>query len=369
MFLLKNSTTSFISTSKNLLAKSILLLFCILPLSGCDLLKSEIKEYLFQFNSADGSLGQVIADGYLLIDGVRTDLSTGNIQELSVSEEFIFLTMTVGGDTYYLRIPSQNKSFDLIEDYLDDAMTMVSNSYTPVSGIGGLNNFTVKATDTYEGTGSFNLTAVGEFRASNSSQPKQLVFEFELDFDTERTGGISGGGGSSGGGSTGGGTGSTSCVNSIDAKNLVSYWPQIKSGAATGTGKRVAGNTIFADYKASDVALVLDGSAGGTRYVIQIMLTGPNLVANKTLEFRNAGTGTGLTSTGAVGRLIAFNGTVNDDWRTNRDFGKNKNMGTLKILTVSPKITGTYSFQASGDGYPSLNNQFVNVSGSFCIDP
>ncbi len=362
----KKLSTYVLEKGKYFLFRSLLILFSFFPLSGCELFNTEVKEYLLQFNSADGSLEQVIADGYLMIDGIKTDLNTGNILELSVSEEVIFLKTIVAGDTYYLKVPSQNKSFDLIEDYLDDAMTLLSDLYRPVSGIGNLSGFTVNAQDTYEGSGSFKLTAVGEFKVNNSSQLKQLVYEFEIDFDTNRTGGLAGGGSS--GGSTGG-SGTGACTNAIDAKNLVSYWSQIKSGSATGTGKKVAGNTIFADYKTSDVGLVLDGSAGGTRYVVQIMLTGSNLVANKTLEFRNAGTGTGLTSTGAVGRLIAFNGTVNDDWRTNRDFGKNKNMGTLRILTISPKITGTYSFQASGDGYPSLNNQFVTVTGTFCIDP
>lgn len=350
------------------MVRTIFFLICLFPLTGCEFFNAEVKEYLFQFNSADGSLDKVIANGYLLIDGVKTDISTSNIQELSVSEEFIFLTAVIGGDTYYLRVPSQSKSFDLVEDYLPDAMTFLSNLYTPTGGIGSLSNYSVKAVDTYEGSGSFDLTAVGDFMANNSTQPKAIVFEFGIDFDTKRTGGLAGGGGSGNGSGSSGNSGSTSCVNLIEAKNLVSYWPQITSGNATGTGKRVAGNSIFADYKTSDVALVLEGSAGGTRYVVQLMFTASNLTANKTLEFRNAGTGTGLTNTGAVGRLIAFNGTVNDDWRTNRDFGKNKNMGTLRILTVSPKITGTYSFQASGDGYPSSNNQFVNVSGTFCID-
>ncbi|MDP2285935.1 MAG: hypothetical protein Q8L06_17485, partial [Pseudohongiella sp.] len=100
-----------------------------------------------------------------------------------------------------------------------------------------------------------------------------------------------------------------------------------------------------------------------------MMLTPANLVANKTLSFLNAGVGTGLTNTGAVGRLIAVNGGVNDDWRTNRDFGKNKPMGEIKITAVTPEIRGSYSFKASGDGYPTLNKQYAEVSGTFCIKP
>lgn len=355
--------------AKSGFVRSMLVIFSLFYLPSCELFETEVKQYLLEFNSADGSINQVIADGYLMIDGSRTDISTGNLVSLSVSEEVIFLTMEVGGDTYYLKVPSFDKDYDLVDDYLDGAMTFVGVSYRTIGGIGSVSNYSVTASDTYEGEGNFNLAAVGEFQPYSGGQINDLVFQLELDFDTNRTGGVSGGGSGSGGSGSTGGSGSGTCVNEIKAPTLVSYWDQIKPGSATGTGKKVAANTIFSNYTASDVALVIDGTSGSTRYVVQIMLTASNLVANKTLEFRNAGTGTGLTSTGAVGRLIALNGTVNDDWRTNRDFGKNKNMGTLRILTVTPKITGTYSFDASGDGYPSLNNQFAKVSGSFCIDP
>ncbi|WP_026952465.1 hypothetical protein [Algoriphagus mannitolivorans] len=360
--------SSIPSSGKSVL-KALSILWCMLFLSACNLFKSEVKEYLFQFNSADGSLEKIIADGVLTIDGVQTGISTSNIQELSVSNEFIYLTMTVGGDTYYFKTPNNGRSLDLVDNYLDNATTFLSNIYRPISGVGGVSSYTVSARESDEGSGSFTLVATGEFRSNAGGSIKDLVFIFDIDFDTSRTGGIAGGGGSSGGGSGGSGGGSGACVNEIKAPTLVSYWDQIKPGSATGTGKKVAANTIFSTYTASDVALVIDGTSGSTRYVVQIMFTGSNLVANKTINFQNAGTGTGLTSSGAVGRLIAINGTVNDDWRTNRDFGKNKNMGTLTIKTISPKITGTYSFDASGDGYPSLNNQFAKVSGSFCIDP
>ena len=181
-----------------------------------------------------------------------------------------------------------------------------------------INDFTVKAKDSYEGKGRFNISGKGKFtRALGTRQPQSFDFILSVDFDTDRAIGspISGGNsGGSTGGSTGGGSGSTSCVNDIKAPILTSYWrDQIRPGSATGTGRKVAANTIFSNYSASDVALVIDGTSGGTRYVVQIMLTASNLVANKTIDFRNAGTGTGLTSTGAVGRLIAFNGSVNDD--------------------------------------------------------
>jgi len=183
---------------------------------------------------------------------------------------------------------------------------------------------------------------------------------------------VPGSGGSTGG--SGGNSGTTTCVNTIDVSptNFLSYWPQItdalkiRPGIATGTGRRAAGNTIFADYKSTDVALILDASSGSNRYQVQMMFT--PLVA-KTIPFQNAGVGTGLTSSGAVGRLIAVNGSVNDDWRTNRDGGKNQPMGVITITSVTPEIRGTYNFKGTGDGYPTLNKQFAEVSGTFCIKP
>jgi hypothetical protein len=186
---------------------------------------------------------------------------------------------------------------------------------------------------------------------------------------------VPGSGGSTGG--SGGSSGSSSCVNTINVSptTFLSYWPQITTtlknnpGIATGTGRRAAGNTIFADYKPDDVALILDATLGSNRYQVQMMLTKGNLDANKTIPFRNAGVGTGLTSSGAVGRLIAVNGSVNDDWRTNRDAGKNQPMGEIRITAVTPEIRGTYNFNATGDGYPTLNKQYAQVSGNFCIKP
>jgi hypothetical protein len=62
-------------------------------------------------------------------------------------------------------------------------------------------------------------------------------------------------------------------VNTINVSptNLLSYWLQInqaeriKPGIATRTGRRAAGNTIFADYKSTDVALILDTTSDSYR--------------------------------------------------------------------------------------------------------
>lgn len=350
-----------------------------LPLSACEYFKEligdEVDYYSINFFDSDGTLSQVEIEGYLNLGGTSLPVSSSTFSTLYVSQNYISLSFQFQDDNYTISVPTKNGDYVIVDDYLGENMHFGSAYQEFPEGTGSLSGLTIKAKDSYEGKGRFNISGKGKFtRALGTRQPKSFDFILSVDFDTDRAIGspISGGNsGGSTGGSTGGGSGSTSCVNDIDAKNLVSYWrDQIVSGYATGTGRKVAGNTIFADYKASDVALVLDGSAGGTRYVVQIMFTGANLVANKTIEFRNAGVGTGLTNTGAVGRLIAFKGTLNDDWRTNRDYGKNMPVGILTIETVTPKITGRYRFEAFGDGYNRTTNlQKVDVSGRFCIDP
>lgn len=365
--------------SQRKLTQLFFLIFLTIIIPSCDLLETLKKnEEVSYFITSFESLSNPEVDGSLTDNGApASNLSIMNIVASESQITFTLASPNLVRLTF--SIPSKNGTFDIKEDvsFDEEGIEVYANGYSfyAKSGSATVSNHSADIIDTSRGKITFKLKGNGMFGGSDPRfVDRSISFDLSVSFDNRNdpvASTPSNPGGSTGGntgGSTGGG-GSTDCVNSIDAKNLVSYWPQIKSGNATGTGKRVAGNTIFADLKSSDVALVLDGSAGGTRYVIQIMLTGSNLIANKTLEFRNAGVGTGLTSTGAVGRLIAFNGTVNDDWRTNRDFGKNKNMGTLKILTVTPEITGEYSFQASGDGYPSLNNQFVNVSGKFCIKP
>lgn len=345
-------------------------------LSGCDLLESLKKnEDVAYFISSFESLSNPVVSGTLTDDG---DLVNNlSVSSFTASESGITFTLSSSelvGLT--IAIPSKNGTFDIQKElaFDEDGITIASDrsSIYVKSGTGTVSGHSATILDVSRGKITFKLTGNGLFGSDDPrSIDRPIAFDLTVSFDNREdpiASIPSNPGGGSDGGSTGG-SGSTDCVNFIDAKNLISYWPQIKSGSATGTGRRAAANTIFSDYRSTDVALVLDGTSGGTRYVVQIMLTGSNLVANKTIEFRNAGAGTGLTSTGAVGRLIAFNGTVNDDWRTNRDFGKNKPMGELKILTVTPEITGEYSFQASGDGYPSLNDQFVIVSGTFCIKP
>lgn len=339
---------------------------------SCELIEELTGEAIDSFFiSSVGSGSTPTISGTLTIDGVEETII--NIFNFSASESSVNFTIENEGFIgLSFLVPSKNGTFNIqqdvsIDEYAIRILADGSFSYFK-SGSGTVSSFTKDILDSSRGKISFKLKGSGKFGGDDPRfGDRDIDFDLTVNFDNRNdppyTPPVVVDNGDASGSDPG------SCVNEIKATALVSYWDQIKPGSATGTGKKVAANTIFADYRASDVGLVIDATSGSTRYVVQIMFTASNLVANKTLEFRNAGTGTGLTNSGAVGRLIAFNGTVNDDWRTNRDFGENKNMGTLKILTVTPKITGTYSFDASGDGYPSLNDQFAKVSGTFCIDP
>ncbi|MFN3996274.1 MAG: hypothetical protein ACK4HU_00535 [Algoriphagus sp.] len=346
---------------------------------GCDLLESLKKnEDVSYFISSFESLSNPEVSGSFTDNGAPA--SNLSVTKITASESQITFTLASPNLVRLtFSIPAKDGTYTIKEDvpFNEEGIEIYAEGYSffGKSGTATVSSHKADILDGTRGKISFKLKGDGVFGGSDPrSIDRSIGFDLTVSFDNRNdpiASTPSNPGGSTGGttGGATGGSGTASCVNFIDAKNLVSYWSQIKPGSASGTGRKVAGNTIFADYKSTDVALVIEATTAGTRYMVQIMLTGSNLVANKTLEFRNAGAGTGLTNTGAVGRLIAFNGTVNDDWRTNRDFGKNKPMGTLKILTVTPEITGEYSFQASGDGYPSLNNQFVNVSGTFCIKP
>jgi hypothetical protein len=355
------------------------LIFIIWLTPACDLLDSlKDTDEVSYFISSFESLSNPEVVGSLTDNGApASNLSVANITASESQITFTLASPNLVRLTF--SIPAKNGTFTLMEDVPsnEDGIEAYADGYSffGKSGSATVSSYSTDILDGTRGKISFKLKGEGVFGGTDPRSINRTIgFDLTVNFDNRNdpvfsppsnpgggTGGTGGGSGSSGG--------SNACVNSIDANIQASYWPQLVSGSATGTGRKVAANAIFSNYKSTDVALVIEGNTGGTRYMVQIMLTGSNLVANKSLDFINGGTGAGLTSAGAVGRLIASKGTVNDDWRTNRDWGKNQDRGNLTILTVSPQITGTYDFEASGDGYPSLNKQYARVVGKFCIDP
>lgn len=353
----------------------ILISFLALASPSCDLLDSlketdEVSYYISSFESLSNP--EVV--GSLTDNGVpASNLSVANITASESQITFTLASPNLVRLTF--SIPSKNGTYTLMEDVPSDEEGIEvyadGYSFSGKSGSATISSFSADILDGTRGKISFKLKGEGVFGGSDPrSINRSLGFDLTINFDNRNDPVASPPSNPVGGtGGTGGSTGSTGCLNSIDANIQASYWPQILSGSVTGTGRKVAANAIFSNYKSTDVALVIEGNTGGTRYMVQIMFLGSNLEANKSMDFINGGTGAGLTNAGAVGRLIAVKGTVNDDWRTNRDWGKNQDRGNLIIETITPQITGSYFFQASGDGYPSLNRQFATVSGRFCIDP
>lgn len=87
-----------------------------------------------------------------------------------------------------------------------------------------------------------------------------------------------------------------------------------------------------------------------------------------------------VSKPGAIARLMysigkdKYENEVNDSWWTNKDHGsqlarKGQKSGVIEFIYSDPtKIIGTFSFNAYGDGYPSLNNYQAQVGfGKFCL--
>ncbi|MBX3637528.1 MAG: hypothetical protein KF683_19335 [Rubrivivax sp.] len=176
--------------------------------------------------------------------------------------------------------------------------------------------------------------------------------------DRGETGDGGGGGGSGGGGSAG-------CSSEFTIDRLKGYY----SAATLTAPKRVAANTRLVSADNGDPAIVLESTErieGQTRYVTQIVVPSARFAA-----------GTTSFAVGqAIGVLVYSIGTdtrgnnVADSFRTNRDWGRAQaSVGTLTIESTSPQLRGSFQFQASGDGYPSLNDFFATVSGGrFCMN-
>ncbi|WP_198672968.1 hypothetical protein [Algoriphagus litoralis] len=194
--------------------KSLLVIFSLFYLPSCEFFETKVDEFLFQFNASEGTMNQVIVNGTLFIDGVTTDISTTNIFDLSVSDKDIFITLEIGNDIYFLAVPSVEKTYDLFDEYEGEVMAFTGGGYRTIGGIGNLSNFTVNATDTYEGEGSFSVSGAGEIQSTGGGSIKDLALQMDFDFNTSRGGGVSGGGSSSGGsGSGSGGSGGGSTVS------------------------------------------------------------------------------------------------------------------------------------------------------------
>lgn len=74
---------------------------------------------------------------------------------------------------------------------------------------------------------------------------------------------------------------------------------------------------------------------------------------------------------GAVARVsVHVNGGSYDTLGTFTDASRDVVRGQVRVTAVSPKLRGTFSFTAYGDGYPDVSDDSAEVTdGVFCVDP
>jgi hypothetical protein len=373
---LKPNFTNMTVMNKYLRILTLVLTSFLIP--ACNLFEEEEAELDYFITSFDS-----LSDAQIIGDFSNDGRESNNLKVSYLSVSKFGISVWVENDiTFPLMIEFENKNGDYGVTSVQsgkNAGIRLNNGSTSLQTKGGslnVSGISVNPIDESRGFVSFYLK--GNVAFQRSSGPDLVIdFDVMVMFDNKNdppkpvnpiVDGNNPGSGNPGD--------VANCKNSINISSLISYWSQIDLTAADlvdpGTGRRTTADKIFSNLSSNDVALIIEGPGKtrnpATNYLVQILIPRNSFKANTTIQFRNGGAGTGLTD-GAIGVLVASRGTVNDGWRTNRDFGKNKNMGTLTILTTTPKITGTYQFEASGDGYPSLNNQFAKLSGTFCIDP
>ena len=152
-------------------------------------------------------------------------------------------------------------------------------------------------------------------------------------------------------------------VDAIAHSFLPISLPTPASFAATARVAPVRGGTP------GDRAISLE-SAGGSGDVDRLVATilipagsrGPGSIA-----FVDDNTVAGLEA-GAVGTFDAWRGREYANFRTNFDHGRNREMGSLTILSTTPNLRGSFAFRAVEDGYPMRGSQNrAEVSGTFCV--
>ncbi|MBP5858203.1 ankyrin repeat domain-containing protein [Marivibrio halodurans] len=107
------------------------------------------------------------------------------------------------------------------------------------------------------------------------------------------------------------------------------------------------------------------GVGNATRVVAQIMI--PDRYREPAnIPLNDDNTIPGLEN-GAVGTLDIYRGREYANFRSNFDFGRNRDMGSVQLLEAGSRLRGTFSFDAVEDGYPRRGNQYkADIAGSFC---
>lgn len=327
---------------------------------SCKKAKEAVLDY---YISSSDSKNKVVVEGMIQFLNDPNSAKTGlEIKDLVASNSSLTFNL-INELTYDLKFNLDNitGTFNVSPELNNVSMPYASGSTRITSGKITVSNLTVKPLDKSRGRITFRIS--GDVVVDMVTQTQTLRFDFTANFNNESddpykppTNPPPGGGGNTG-----------DCKNTISILGAVSYYSYMNVGNVAAESitnvkciKTTADNgvpafVISGDYNRSQYPL---------KYQVQIIVPQAQIKAGNTIKFN--------ASQGIIGILVSIDAPSNsptDSWRTNRDYGKNRDMGTLTIVSVAPKIQGTYEFEASGDGYPSLNQQYAKTKGTFCVDP
>lgn len=340
--------------TKNLLT---IILIGLFAFCSCKKAKKVVLDY---YISSLDSKNKVVVEGMIqFLDDPNTAKTSLEINDLVVSNTAITFNL-INELTYGLRFNLDNiaGTFDAANTV---SMPYASGNIRTTSGKVTINNLTVSPIDKSRGTVTFRIS--GDVIVDMVTNSRTLRFDFTTHFNntSDDPSKPANPNPPSGGGNT------TDCKNTISVLGAVSYYSYMNVGTIT-ADSIVNVKCIKTTGDNNATAFVISGDYNRSKYPlkyqVQIIVPPQLLKAGNILKFN--------VSQGVIGTLVSIDGTPNgptDSWRTNRDYGKTRDMGTLNIISISPKIQANYEFEASGDGYPSLNKQYTKTKGTFCVDP
>jgi hypothetical protein len=336
---------------------------------------TEVAEFVIRGLTGDAEVaGQVIA----LLNGQDLENTFFNVEASGGKVYLTTNTQRLNGRTLVVNVPLKAGTYTLEPGNGtagEGSPTSVCVSGT-VANVCGTGRVTVlRATTRQEGEQRL-LDVVVEF-TSVTMPEGSLTGGISACVDRHDTascgpgigGGTAGGGTAGGGGSSGGG--GNSCTNGFVVDSLLSIYDRNNVRSANrvtvaGSGRRITVSGASVPSTGISVTSTELVSSTHPRYGVQLIIPNSLLTANRTLNFI-AGQAVGVF----VAQLNSSDGTIiPDSWRTDRDFGRNRDMGDLTITAVSPQIRGTFNFVATGDGYPSITPYYARInSGTFCVTP
>lgn len=167
---------------------------------------------------------------------------------------------------------------------------------------------------------------------------------------------------------TGGGSGTTdACANRFTIARFDGAFPpalsNVQVSTATPTWSPVEGGAAL---RLASTEL----ESGSPRFMVRLDVPSSGLSNAGVVEVVDNNLTPGLER-GAVARVsVHVNGGSYDTLGTFTDASRDVVRGQVRVTAVSPKLRGTFSFTAYGDGYPDVSDDSAEVTdGVFCVDP